>query len=174
MRRNNKKQRNSKKSQRGAHANDRTTKSASGSETNRRQLLARVRNWGVIGVLAAGVGWYMIDDVTATIAEHDLSRIGNGSPAIVQIHDPQCSRCRSLQRETRRALSTLDDGAIQYLVANIRTSKGSDFASSHLVSHVTLLLFDGNGKRRSIVRGNRDSKTLATIFRSHLEISAKK
>ena len=174
MKRNNKKQRNPKKGQRGAHANDRNSKSTSGSETNRRQLLVRARNWGAIGILAAGVGWYMIDDVTATIAEHDLSRIGNGSPAIVQIHDPQCSRCRSLQRETRRALSTMDDGALQYLVANIRTSKGSDFASSHRVGHVTLLLFDAKGKRRSIVRGNRDSKTLATIFRSHLEVSGNK
>ena len=173
MKRNSKKQRSPKRNQKGAHASDQASEQSRGTPANRRDFLNRARNWGVVGVLAVGVGWYLIDDVTATIAEHDLSRVGNGKPAIVQIHDPQCSRCRALQRETRHALRTLDDGAIQYMVANVRTNEGRDFAATHRVGHVTLLLFDGEGRRRSVVRGNRDSKTLSTIFQSHLAISKK-
>ena len=36
--------------------------------------------------------------VEATIREGDLSQIGNGTPTVVQIHDPQCPRCVALVR----------------------------------------------------------------------------
>ena len=172
MKRKSKKQRNVKKARNGSQANEHSVGHSDRSAFNRREFLSRARSWGIVGALAVGVGWYLIDDVTATIAEHDLSRIGNGTPAVVQIHDPQCSRCRALQRETRSALSALGDGEIQYLVANTKTNQGRDFATLHRVGNVTLLLFDGSGKRRSVVAGNRDRRSLSTIFRNHLAISA--
>ncbi len=138
----------------------------------RREALAMIRNWGVVGVLVAGGGWYLVEEVSATIAEHDLSKIGNGTPAIVQIHDPECPRCRELQRETRRALKAFGDDEIQYLVANIRHAEGQALAAAHGVPHVTLLMFDGAGKRRDMLTGNYDGDFLATVFREHLEASA--
>ena len=163
------------KTQRHPHRNGKKANAGSGggpnpnsSEPNRRDVLAKIRNWGVLGILTAGAGWYLVDEVTATIAEHDLSRIGNGTPAVVQIHDPQCSRCLALQRETRNALETLEDGALHYVVANIRTAEGRQFAAAHGVSHVTLLLFDKTGKRRNVLVGERHRDTLAAIFRSHV------
>ena len=44
---------------------------------------------------------------------HDLSIIGNGTPTIVQIHDPGCRLCRSLMASTEQALDRMD-GQIQY------------------------------------------------------------
>lgn len=143
--------------------------SAVGGDTrSRRDVLATLRNWGLIGVVAAAGGWYLVGEVRATIAEQDLSRIGNGIPAIVQIHDPQCSRCLALQRETREALAEFDDGELQYLVANIRHAKGQKLAAAHGVRHITLLLFDGAGKRRSILSGPNTSANLVRSFRSFL------
>ena len=66
-----------------------------------------------MAILAGGGGWYLVSEVRATIAEQDLSRIGNGIPAVVQIHDPQCPRCLALQRETRKAMSGFADDELQ-------------------------------------------------------------
>ncbi|MGI9381977.1 MAG: hypothetical protein ACR2PO_02395 [Methyloligellaceae bacterium] len=168
MKRNNKKQRHPHRNKKKANVGSGGATTPESPETDRRDVLARIRNWGVLGVLVAGAGWYLVDEVTATIAEHDLSRVGNGTPTVVQVHDPQCNRCLALQRETRNALETLDDGAIQYVVANIRTAEGRQFAAAHGVGHVTLLLFDKNGKRRNVLVGERHRNSLAALFRSHV------
>ena len=135
---------------------------------SRRDFLRRTSR-GALGVAAVGgVGWYLVQEVRATIREKDLSQIGNGIPAVVQIHDPQCSRCLALQRETRKALSEFDDGALQYLVANIRTAEGKQLADAHGVRHVTLLLFDAEGRKRDVLVGPSTSDYLTHVFRRHI------
>ncbi|NNE23807.1 MAG: hypothetical protein HKN11_14475 [Rhizobiales bacterium] len=140
-----------------------------GGNPSRRSVLAAVRNWGLLAGLAAAGSWYLAGHVSATIAEHDLSRIGNGIPAVVQIHDPQCPRCLALQRQTRDALEAFEDGQLQYLIADITNARGRELASAHGVRHITLLLFDGAGVRRSILAGPNTSANLAHAFRSHLD-----
>jgi len=102
----------------------------------------------------------------------DLDRIGNGIPAVVQIHDPQCPSCIALQRETREAMSDFDESELQYLVANIKSAKGRELANKHQVRHVTLLLFDGNGKRQRTLAGPNSSGYLKSVFKSHLARSS--
>ena len=136
---------------------------------SRREVLRRVRNWS-IGISVAGAsGWFMIKDVRATLREHDLSQIGNGVAAVVQIHDPNCSMCTALQRETRDAICEIDSPDLQYLVANIHTDEGRKLAAAHGVGHVTLLLFDGDGKRHGIITGTKDSTYLIDAYRQHLK-----
>ncbi len=131
---------------------------------DRRSFLKRARNIAIgIGVVSLG-GFFAIGTVRATIAEHDLSRLGNGIPTIVQIHDPQCRMCQALQRETRDALGAFDEGEIQYLVADISQSKGLAFAGQHGVSHVTLMLFDGKGTVKNVLNGVRQSAELEHAF----------
>ncbi len=101
--------------------------------------------------------------------EHDLSRVGNGRPTVVQIHDPQCSLCLALQTETRKALKMLDDDALDYVVANIRSEKGQTFANRYGVQHVTLLLFDGRGELQDVLQGQRGSYQLKAAFEDLLE-----
>lgn len=139
---------------------------------SRRDVLARSRNIAIAGAVVGVAGWYLVAEVRATIQEHDLSRIGNGMPTIVQIHDPQCPQCLALQKETRDALSNFEDGKLQYLVANIRSAEGRMLATAHGVGHVTLLLFDGNGKKTGTVVGPNTSRYLAERFRHHLNRSA--
>jgi thioredoxin-like negative regulator of GroEL len=128
---------------------------------------ARMRPWlALIAVLAAGA-WYLVSEVTATIAEHDLSRIGNGVPAVVQIHDPRCASCVALQHEARDAMDEFDDGELQYLVADINNDEGRTLATAHGVGNVTLLLFDGKGERRRILSGPNTSDILVHYFRVH-------
>lgn len=138
----------------------------------RRAVLLKIRN-GLIALAVVGsAGWYLAEEVRATNREHDLSRLGNGVAAVVQVHDPRCPTCRALQRETRVAINAFEPDEIQYLVANIRTSEGRTFARAHRVGHVTLLLFDGNGERRNTLVGLNTAKKLERVFRRHVKSSA--
>ncbi len=141
------------------------TRTAHQKARGRRDFMQNL-GYGAAGLAAVvGGGWYFAGTVSAGIAEGDFSRLGNGIPTVVQIHDPQCPRCRALQKETRAALSQLDDGQIQYLVANIRQAEGRELAAAHGVGHVTLLLFDGEGNRRGVLAGERSSDLLLVEFK---------
>ena len=140
---------------------------ANESRSTRPNAFVSLRNWGVLAAVVAAGAWYLVVEVTATIAEHDLSRIGNGIPAVVQIHDPRCASCVALQREARVAMEAFDTEELQYLVADINNAEGRSFAAAHGVGNVTLLLFDGEGKRRRTLAGSNTSEILAHYFRSH-------
>ncbi len=136
--------------------------------SSRRGFLKRAVG-GAAAVAAVGVGgWYLVAEVRAGLREEDLSQIGNGIPAVVQIHDPQCPQCRALQRETRDALAAFDGSELQYLIANIRSDEGRRFAATHGVGHVTLLLFDGDGEHRDTLVGRNTAEHLERAFRRHL------
>ena len=133
---------------------------------SRRDVLQNLGYYAIGAALLGGGGWYFINNVQAGIAEQDLSRLGNGIPTVVQIHDPQCPMCRALQAEARAAISEFDSGTIQFLVANIREPEGRQLATAHGVGHVTLLLFDGSGRRRGVLVGEKKSEFLKVQFRS--------
>ena len=148
-------------------------KSVAAPKPARRELIKSTMMLAGLGaVVLAGIG-YVGSGVYADILEHDLSKLGNGVPTIVQIHDPQCPRCRALQRQARDALSELPDGQLQYLVANIRSGDGKQFADKHGVGHVTLMLFDGDGNPRKTLVGERTSEALIGEFRRLIAISAR-
>lgn len=144
-------------------------KPAKGPALSRRSLLG-----GGVAATAAvgGIGFWGMGSFRAYAAEHDLTKVGQGSPTIVQIHDPQCPICTSLQRETRQALGDMDDCGMVYLVADIKTDKGAAFARKYAVPHVTLLLFDGAGELQETVRGMQQSEQLAGIFAAHKAATA--
>jgi len=97
------------------------------------------------------VGTFLIYSNTNKI-KYDLSVIGNGTPTVVQIHDHNCQLCRQLK-------SNLDDvktdftEEVQFKTANILAKKGANFAQKHDVAHVTLLFFNGQGKRVNTLQG---------------------
>lgn len=139
-----------------------TSNNAAVQTTNRRALL---RN-GLIIVGGLGIGGFFATNmVMATICENDVTRVGQGVPTIVQIHDPQCTSCQELQRETRAALKAFDDTDLEYVVANIKSDSGAAFANSYGASHVTLLLFDGDGELRGTLNGVRPRAELEGAFR---------
>jgi hypothetical protein len=119
-----------------------------------------------LGVLGGGGAW-AVNSFNRSMDERDLSRIGKGKPSIVQIHDPQCPICNALQRETRKALGKLDGEPPIYLIADITQTEGAVFAQRHSVPHVTLLLFDADGKRVQTLTGSRTRDELEPIFERH-------
>ncbi|WP_350333664.1 hypothetical protein [Coralliovum pocilloporae] len=138
-------------------------------DEDKRAFLRKVRN-GAIGLtVLAGGGLLIGQTISSSAHDHDLTRVGNGTPTVVQIHDPECALCQALQKATRNALEGFDEGRIDYVIADIRTSKGLDFASRYRVPHVTLLLFDGKGELKQVLQGQRGQYELANAFRLLLE-----
>lgn len=167
-----KKQRRKPKSAKAATAPEAKQIAKTTRPKTRRETMRLLANIGIVGggALALGGGaWYLVSDVQASAREGDLSRIGNGVPSVVQIHDPQCQLCLALQREARAALENFDESALQYVVANIRQPEGRSLAARHGVGHVTLLLFDGEGKMREVLAGQNTSAYLTGAFQRHLQ-----
>lgn len=137
-------------------------------EPTRRDTLKLARN-GAIGIAVLGVaGYFGVNSVGASLAEADLTRVGNGLPSIVQIHDPTCPLCQTMQKQARRALKSHDADNHQYLVANIKTNEGASFAAQFGVPHVSLLLFDAKGEMVEVVRGPIESDALKRAIDAHL------
>ena len=133
----------------------------------RRDMMKLTRN-SALGTLAvAGVGYFGFGSYQAYAAEHDLGRIGQGTPVVVQVHDPGCPICTALQKEARKAVKALDEDMV-FLVADITTDEGRKFAVRYGVAHVTLLLFDGSGARKQTLQGMRQSEDLSPIFKAHM------
>lgn len=135
-----------------------------GAEPSRRDVLRMVRNGGLGAAALGGVGWWVVSGVRAVAYEQDLTRMGQGKPSIVQIHDPQCALCTELQREARQALKCFDDADLLYLVASIRTDEGAAFAASLGLPHVTLVLLDGAGDVQQVLQGVRRRDELKDHF----------
>lgn len=130
----------------------------------RRDVL-RIAGFTGAGVLAAGgAGAWALHSFRSHVAETDLTRIAQGTPCIVQVHDPSCALCNELQRNTRRALRCEFATEPTYLVANINTTEGSLFATRHGVGHVTLVLLDGEGNLEDIMSGVQPVDALKSAF----------
>ena len=94
---------------------------------------------------------------------HDLSIIGQGQPVIVQIHDPSCPTCRQLKSRSSAALK--DQENVHFRLADVTTREGRELQGKYKVETITLLLFDGNGKRVSTIRGLQSVDYLENAFR---------
>lgn len=141
---------------------------SAGIDMSKRNFLSMARSSAIGSVVVGAGGFYLYSAYQADLEERDLSKIGNGKPSIVQIHDPECQLCRALQKETRNALSNFEPENFEYLVANIRTSKGREFANTHNVPHVTLLLFNKHGRLKQVLQGVKSESELTGVFQNHI------
>ncbi|MEM6303333.1 MAG: hypothetical protein AAF744_01360 [Pseudomonadota bacterium] len=140
---------------------------AAAAPVTRRNMLKLVRNGALAGLALTGAGYAGARMFSDYKEMHDLARIGQGKPAVVQVHDPQCPTCTALQREAKRAMQAFGECDLIYLVADLRQAEGAAFATRHGVGRVTLLLLDGRGQVTSVLQGMRQEEELAGIFAGH-------
>ncbi|MEO0566274.1 MAG: hypothetical protein AAF066_00950 [Pseudomonadota bacterium] len=136
---------------------------------DRRNFMSRVAWIGAGVVVAGGATVFGTRSVLAKMAELDLERIGQGVPAVVQIHDPSCSICTSLQRQARKAMKGFEDQELIYLVADISTTDGRAFAARYGVPHVTIMMFNERGRHEGTMQGMRQAEELKAAFQGLLE-----
>lgn len=152
-----------------AQGQSKTKQSPQAMQTGRRDLLNKLSWFGLAAGLGGGAVFFGARSVTARIAESDLSRIGQGVPVVVQVHDPTCPLCAALQKQTRRAMRSFEDDELVFLVADQTTQTGRAFAQQFGVSHVTLVLLDGDGAYVDTLQGVRPSAELRPVFSGLVE-----
>lgn len=136
----------------------------------RRNTLRLLRNAAIALPVVGVAGYFTTQAVQASICELDLTKIGDGVPAVVQVHDPQCHLCVTLQRQTRRVLRLYADDSHHFLVANITSTQGEFFARRHGVGNVSLVLLDGAGQQVGVVRGPISNEALRQAIEGHLGV----
>lgn len=83
--------------------------------------------------------------------EHDLSRIGKGKVAVVQVSDPNCKPCKRLEGVVNRVKGDFSD--VYFKTADLSTEKGKAFADKQGVSFTTLVFFDKLGRKKEVLTG---------------------
>lgn len=114
------------------------------------------------GAIAASLHAY---DRKKTLA-HDLSVIGQGTPVMVQIHDPGCPTCRRLKGAVKEAMGGVD--GVHSRIADITTREGRTFAAKYGVPKTTLLFFDDKGKHRHTITGVQTPTQIQEALQRHL------
>ena len=152
-----------------------STRNTSPSKSNDSTVKSKSRKWReirrftlVFALLAGVVGSGLAAFKYSYDASHDLSVVGKGIPAIVQIHDTSCALCNQLRRNTDSAIKPFGDRLL-YRIADISTPQGRQLQRRHDVPHVTLLLFDGEGELRNVLTGVKSDEVLQRAFEIHLE-----
>lgn len=136
----------------------RETFSALSPDRKRRLMIKGAGAFAVLGVSAGALSAY--DKKQRTL--HDLSVIGQGNPVVVQIHDPACPTCRRLKSRSTTALQ--GKAGIVYRLADVTTAEGKELQSKYDVETITLLLFDGEGRRVRTIRGLQSVDYLEEAF----------
>lgn|GEM_PF-610277 len=124
----------------------------------RRLLLRSAAVLGVAGVSAGSLARY---DSRKRVL-HDLTIIGDGAPAVVQIHDPGCQTCRRLKSRTLVALEDLPH--VRFRLADILTGDGKALQDRFNAQTITLLLFEPGGKLVDRIVGLQDIDRLRHRF----------
>lgn len=150
-----------KKRKRSNKPSSAKTRIASGKAImTRRNALRLLVAVPFVGTVGAAIHKWDVD----TRERHDLSVIGTGTPAIVQIHDPSCQPCRRLMANTKKAIDGGD--SVLYRIADITTREGKQFQLKHNGQKVTLLLFNSKGRLVDTVRGVTPVENLKHRFAS--------
>ncbi|MEM6481340.1 MAG: hypothetical protein AAF681_05795 [Pseudomonadota bacterium] len=134
------------------------------AQVSRRALINKLSWFGLAAGLGGGAIFFGARSVTARMAEADLGRIGQGIPAVVQVHDPTCPLCAALQKQARRAMRSFEEDELVFLVADQTTPNGRAFAQQFGATHVTLILLDGQGEYVQTLQGVRPESQLAPFF----------
>lgn len=114
-----------------------------------------------LGTVVLGAGALHAYD-TKNKGVYDLSTLGQGTPTIVQIHDPGCPTCRRLKSIVTNALSGHEQ--IDFKLANIKTKEGKALQNKYDVPHVTLLFFDARGEHVHTTRGLQTKTELKAVI----------
>lgn len=138
------------------------------AEQKRRALWIRVGAAAAIVAVAAVV--LIAASSRRAARAHDLSQIGTGVPAVVQVHDVTCPICTDLRANVRRIERDYDDETLLVRVADIRDDDGLAFAARYTDQRrQTLLFLDGEGNLVDQRVGLLEVESLRTLFDAHAE-----
>jgi hypothetical protein len=99
----------------------------------------------------------------------DLSRIGQGRPAVVLTHDKEAVASQELMNMLNGIRGDYED-RVEFLVTDVVTPEGREFVESQRVGNSLLVLFDGAGNRIAVIDGIRDAQILRSTLETRLHL----
>lgn len=90
----------------------------------------------------------------------DLSQIGRGEYAVVQVFKQDTLRNQKLMDALNDVRDQYETRGVKFLLADIDTQAGQQFAQSHGVGSATVLLFGPRGEKLQTLRNVQDSAAL--------------
>ncbi|MDA3949259.1 MAG: hypothetical protein PF508_08530 [Spirochaeta sp.] len=122
----------------------------------------------VVVLIALGLGATIAAVERSEDRVHDLTAVGQGVPAVVQVHDTTCPVCSELRANIERIEDDFSDDQLVIRVADIHTDAGERFARRYTTQRrVTLLFLDGEGEITDIQTGLQTAAQLKDSFESH-------
>lgn len=93
----------------------------------------------------------------------DLSKIGQGLPVVVLMHDKNSVKSLALMELLNKIRSDYA-GKIDFLAVDIDSQEGQVFSRRQAVGGITLLLFDAHGIRRAVLDQSADENSLRSVL----------
>ena len=124
----------------------------------------------VAGVLAAIVLLTAMNNRNERLAQ-DLSQLGEGVPAVVQVWDITCPICNQNKTNVERIDQDYSDDELLVRYVDMRTEEAVRFARRYTQnSRQTMLFFDGAGELTNIVTGPLEVNDLRILFDAQMEM----
>lgn len=134
---------------------------------NKNSLLALAT---LVLIALIGLGAYWLINPDNMNDDKDLSRVGKGMNTIVSIHDPNCPHCQALKKQVDLVRPEFD-GKIKFLIADLQTDEGRFFAQYHQVRSVTLVFFNPEGQKITILEGEQTADFLRKAFQKAFKLN---
>ncbi len=100
---------------------------------------------------------------------YDLSRVGTGVPAVVQVHDFTCPVCTELRETVKGIEDEFDESELLIRIADVHTHEGLAFAARYTTARrATLLFINGNGELVDVRSGEGSAAVLRERFQRHI------
>jgi hypothetical protein len=115
---------------------------------------------GLLGLTLAGlVGAFILSRLPDGAYSTDLSRIGNGRPAVVLAQDSNYVGGMGVM-ELMNVVRTEHEGKIEFLVAPLGMTDARAFADQHAAGDGTVLLFAADGRAAGVLHHPRSAAEL--------------
>lgn len=101
----------------------------------------------------------------------DVSRIGQGRPAAVLVHDKESVLSFELMTLLGDVRGDYED-RVEFLAVDAATDRGRQFMRDHNVNEGVLVLFAADGRRAAVLGNIRDEATLRATLARHLGLSS--
>lgn len=160
--------RSKKNSLKGSPANREKQREEKAREAKRRRRSRVVRGALIAAaVLAVGGGGLFALNMREEKVR-DLSVVGTGIPAVVQVHDITCPVCTELRGNVERISGDYSERELLIRVADVATDEGLAFAARYTAARrATLLFIDGEGNLVEEHTGALPPADLRMLFDRH-------
>lgn len=135
---------------------------------HRRRRTRIVLAGAVVALVLVAVGGALFGLRQSHKQLRNLSAVGRGVPAVVQVHDSTCPVCNELRDNVAAVEDEFAGDELLIRVADVHTDEGVDFAARYTTARrATLLFIDGDGGLRDVRTGVQAPATLRRSFNRH-------